>query len=520
MATPTLTPGFTVLSTADANTGWSAGTVDSEVVKQGSASLSGILRTTGLNTRTYTSTTFDSTGQHLRMWLNYASIGFLQTKANGGIRLFAQDTGGAIGYWYLGGIDTYDGGWVLLQVDMDAAFDSGSANRTIINRTGFTLNLTGAPRNATNCWYDYLVRGNGLTVTGGTSGDAVLLDGISSVDASNGYGAVRKVNGVYFVNTNLILGTASNIFFEDSNQIIVFEDQPVDSDLYKILATGTGTTSFKLTSSVIKSASTLTRFDLLLGDANLNTLEFAGNSVVNADQVRFKSGQTIDTVVFQNCTDIAPTGATVTGSTFSQCGTVTLGASTLTGCSFLGSTGTSALLAGSSVAGVTNTEFVRGATGHAIEITATGTYTFTGLSFSGYAASNGSTGNETVFVNVGSGSVTINTDSAISVRTAGATVTVVAGQRTLTVTGVVPGSDVVIYDSAAPVTGDGTNVLQTSDAIAGTSATYSYTYSAGEFVDVGVFRSGYVPLVLKNIPLANSDQALPVAQRVDINYVA
>jgi hypothetical protein len=39
MATPTLTPGFTVLSTCDANTGWSAGTVDSEVVKQGSASL-------------------------------------------------------------------------------------------------------------------------------------------------------------------------------------------------------------------------------------------------------------------------------------------------------------------------------------------------------------------------------------------------------------------------------------------------------------------------------------------------
>jgi hypothetical protein len=520
VATPTLTPGFTVLSTCDANTGWSAGTVDTEVVKQGTASLSGILRTTGLNTRTYTSTTFDATGQHLRMWLNYASIGFLQTQANGGIRLFAQDTGGAIGYWYLGGIDTYDGGWVLLQVDMDRAFDSGSANRAIINRTGFTLNLTGAPRNATNTWFDYLVRGNGLTITGGTSGDAVLMDGIASVDASNGYGAVRRVNSVFFVNTDLTLGTASDIYFEDSNQIIVFENQPVDGDLYKILATGAGTTSFKLTSSVIKSANTATRFDLLLGDAGLETLTFSGNSVVNADQVRFKTGQTVDTVVFQNCSDIAPTGATLTGCTFSACGRVTLGASTLSGCSFLGSTGTAALLAGSSVAGVTNTEFVSSGTGHAIEITATGTYTFSGLTFSGYAASNGSTGNETVYVNVASGSVTINTDSAISYRTAGATVTVVAGQRTLTVTGVVPGSDVVIYDAEVIPDGNANNVLQTSDAIAGTSATYSYTFAADTLVDVGVFRSGYVPFYVRNFLLPNSDQALPVAQRVDINYVA
>jgi hypothetical protein len=318
MATPTLTPGFAVLSTCDATTGWSAGTVDTEVVKQGTASLSGILRTTGLNTRTFTATTFNAAGQHLRLWLNYASIGFLETKVNGGIRLFAQDTSGNIGYWYLAGKDTYDGGWILLQVDMDRAFDSvpgTSPNMASINRVGFTLNLTGAPRNATNTWYDYLVRGNGLTITGGTSGDPINWDGIATVDATNGYGAVRKVNGVYFVNTDLIIGGTTTTYFEDTNQLVVFEDMPVNANLYKLEPQGTGTTTFNLTNSVIKSASQSYRFDLLLDNANLNSLSFSGNSVVNADLVKFKSGQSITGCVFQNCNQVTPSTATFTGNT-------------------------------------------------------------------------------------------------------------------------------------------------------------------------------------------------------------
>jgi hypothetical protein len=484
MATPTLTPGFTLLSACDATTGWSAGTVDTEVVKQGTASLSGILRTSGLNTRTYTTTSFNATGQHLRLWLNYASIGFLETKANGGIRLFAQDTGGAIGYWYLGGIDTYDGGWVLLQVDMDKAFDSGSANRTIINRVGFTLNLTGAPRNATNTWYDYLVRGNGLTVTGGTSGDPITLDGIASVDAANGYGAVRKVNGVFFVNTNLTVGGAANTYFEDTNQIVVFEDMPVNADLYKLEPLGTGTTSFKLTNSVMKSASTNSRFDLLLANANLNTLEFSGNTVVNADAVQFKSGQTVTGSVFQGCNQIVPAGASFTDNTVR------------------GSLDTNGALLWPDGSSVQRCAFIDNNRG--IEIETTGTKDFVGITFDGNTFDINNTSGSAVTVNVSGGG------TASGVTSTGSAVTVQAS-ATLTLTGVVDGSEVRIFQA-----GTTTELYGIESKSAGVDPAYSYT--SPQAVDIVVHNVDYNYLRLNSYTLQANDASLPIAQVFDRNY--
>ena len=484
MATPTLTPGFTVLSDCDSTTGWSAGTLDTEVVKQGTSSLSGILRTNGLNTRTYTSATFNATGQHLRMWLNFASIGFLATQALGGIRLFAQDTGGSIGYWYLGGIDTYDGGWVLLQVDMDRAFDSGTANRTIINRTGFALQLTGAPRNATNTWYDYLVRGNGLTVTGGVSGDPITWDGIAQVDAANGYGAVRRQNGVYFVNTNLTIGGATTTFFEDTNQIVVFENQPVDPDLYKLEPAGTASTTFNLTNSVIKSASVNSRFDLLLNNANLNTLTFTGNTVVNADQTRFKSGQTASGCVFQGCNQIQTGGASFTGNTVR------------------GSLDANGALLWPDGTGTQNCDFVDN--NRAIQINTTGTKDFVGITFSGNTFDINNTSGAAVTVNVsggGTASGVTSTGSAVTVQSA----------ATLTLTGIVDGSEVRIFAA-----GTETELFGIENKLAGVDPAYSYTVA--QPVDIVVHNVDYIYFRLNNFTLPSADSSLPVSQVFDRNY--
>jgi hypothetical protein len=95
-----------------------------------------------------------------------------------------------------------------------------------------------------------------------------------------------------------------------------------------------------------------------------------------------------------------------------------------------------------------------------------------------------------------------------------------ASSATMTVSGVVTGSDVVIYDASIPADGSGSNVLQTSDAIAGTSATYSYTYVPATVVDIGVFKNGYKPTFVRGVVLSASDATIPVSQPLDPSYVA
>ena len=153
-------------------------------------------------------------------------------------------------------------------------------------------------------------------------------------------------------------------------------------------------------------------------------------------------------------------------------------------------------------------------TGHAIEITGTaGDVTLDNVLFTGYAGTNGSTGNEAIYVNIGSGTVNITIaggGDTPTIRTAGATVNVI-NNITLTVTGLITGSDVVIYEAGT------TNVLDSVDANAGT--TWDYGYSAPDTIDIGVFLVGYIPFYIRNLAIGASDSSVPVAQVVDRAYL-
>lgn len=225
-------------------------------------------------------------------------------------------------------------------------------------------------------------------------------------------------------------------------------------------------------------------------------LDFTGTTVVNAN-VTLRSTVALDAVTFTNCGAFTQNGAA------------------LTNCTFNGTKVTSATLG--DMALIEDCAFTSAGTGHAIEISGSAdTITFTGNQFSGYAPSDGSTGNEAVYVNIASGTVTINIaggGSTPSIRTAGATV-VVNNSKTLTLTGLVSGSDIVILD--AGTTDERANV----DANAGTTYGFNYAYSASDYVDVCVYKAGYVPYVVRNYLLANSDSSLPIAQVADRNYAA
>jgi hypothetical protein len=206
---------------------------------------------------------------------------------------------------------------------------------------------------------------------------------------------------------------------------------------------------------------------------------------------------------------------TWSGMSFINCPTFTTNAAVIQSCSF---TNTKATCASPASAGnISNCTFTSGGTGYAIEIGGTAAdVTLTGITFTGYAASSGSTGNEAIYVNIATGSMSISIagGSTPSIRTAGATVTVISS-ATLTITGLVTGSDVVVYSAGT------TTVLD--DAQENGTSSWGYTYSvadAGDFVDIGVFKTGYRPYYIRALELPATSSSVPVAQAVDLYYIA
>ena len=83
---------------------------------------------------------------------------------------------------------------------------------------------------------------------------------------------------------------------------------------------------------------------------------------------------------------------------------------------------------------------------------------------------------------------------------------------TLTISGFVTGSDVVIYQAGTET------VRQQTEDISGTST--SYTYETTENIDIGVFKAGYRPFYIRNYALPTSNASVPVSQTVDRDYLA
>jgi hypothetical protein len=248
---------------------------------------------------------------------------------------------------------------------------------------------------------------------------------------------------------------------------------------------------------------------------------------LNSCVVRGQSGQvwniTCDTnsdfkayaCAFANIRSAVLRGTSVIdGSTFNACGTLDFNGASITDTTFTSPTATQ-IQAGalSELSGLNNVLFESSGTGHAIEIQGTaGSATLVKLNFTGYAASNGSTGNEAIYVNIASGTVTLTVSggNSPSIRTAGATVNVVSG-ATVTFTDLPTGTDIVILTAGT------TTILQQIDQNPGTS--YAWGYSGTPTVDVGFIKPGYVPRYIRGLALGSSDSSIPIGLTSDRNYL-
>jgi len=213
--------------------------------------------------------------------------------------------------------------------------------------------------------------------------------------------------------------------------------------------------TIRLRSAILSSASRQ-RFELASGSSTLATYDFSG-LVVSGFEVTWRDGITCNEAGFVGCYKI-----TTNGGTFDGC--------------VIDSSLDAIALTTSDPGEIVDCQFISGGSGHAIEITTPGTYTFSGNLFSGYGSAG--TADAAIYNNSG-GAVTLNLsggDTPTVTNGAGATTSLVAS-ATIEVTNLATGTRVLVTrDDTSAVLFNGT---ETAGEISfGTSYTGDFTVVA------------------------------------------
>jgi hypothetical protein len=169
------------------------------------------------------------------------------------------------------------------------------------------------------------------------------------------------------------------------------------------------------------------------------------------------------------------------------------------------------------IGNITDTQFIQSSTGvgHAIEITSPGTYSFSGLTFTGYGA-NGS--NSAAIYNNSGGSVTINVSgggNTPTYRNGTSASTTVNNNISVTFTGLKDNTEVRVYDA-----GDGSEIGGIENATSGSPDNRTFTWSdvASNVVDYVIHNNTYETIRVEGYTVPTSDTSIPVQQRLDRNY--
>lgn len=433
MASPAITNAPQTISTAESTTGWAGTslTLDPDIRREGTNSIASTLRANN-STTLYSGANLPAAlnEQTIRLWCTNSLTPYMRSFALEGFSLVVNT--GSLGYYTVAGFDTYNGGWLNIAITVSSTVSPTSGTVTATNNVsqiGVRFRRNSAPRNINNTWLDYLRYGDGYTVTGGTAGDPITPVTIAASDNASGYGILERKDGVVFGSGMLEIGAgATATDFDSVGDVIVFlENQYTRSSLYKIAAVGSGC-NVLFDGSVVKTAGNLTNNKFVFDFSDTApTVTITGCLLDKADTSTFAPGQSITSNTFNQCGSILPSGATFTGNTIKD----STGSASVT-CTI------------ADLANVTGNTFESDGSSHAVELTGTAASFTWDNDTTGYASgSTGSpvtptaTGNEAIFVNIASGTITINVaDGAAipSIRSAGATVNVLAGQRTFTVT--------------------------------------------------------------------------------------
>lgn len=560
----------TVVDTAEATTNWVndagasfPGGINTDTFIKGSGSVAERLSSAALGFFVDLGAATDVTNNTFYFWYNVSTAGLLATLSAGGIRM--RFCGATISDWfevYLDGSDTYSGGWKMAVVNINeartaavAADPNTGTNGTVpavtaIRYVGIYFNMASmVSGNVDNCFVDHAWRlppnTPGIRVEGRNGGTSPwsfndIVTAADEGDTTKAWGTAFRRNGVVFLNTPVQFGTddATNAVddFEATNTVVFFEDQRVPDDFYRLTVlgasgasasqrfvigsrSGTGTTSTGSAGGFIGAPNTgfAPRWNLDMFDADIDEASVLGATLQRTEAVDIGNANAeIRSCTFGDGTVMYHSGGLSGGA----------GTGDLSKCSFANmnngvTVGDIAYVETDDPSAIVDCSFTQGQpsaiTGPAIEITASGTYTFTGNIFLQYAADG-------------------NPNSAILVDNVTATLNVGGGGSTPTKRELNGGSLTVNNNVAVTLTGmrDNTEVrvldnvtreflAGIEDATAGTADNRSFTFSlaAGTIVDIAIFNIGYILPPnnrIEDFEVPTTDASIPISQVTDRNF--
>jgi hypothetical protein len=317
---------------------------------------------------------------------------------------------------------------------------SGSPTYTSLRHFGINCHFTTVSGNAPNLIcdaIDYLDGGGAaLVIDAGTGGaPAVFADLVAADEGTNAnkYGVWQSRAGVLYCAVRTQIADATLTVFNDSGFVVVFPLQTGTASQNLINSDSNGITIDLQTSGTLVDWAD----GVLRSEDSANTpgdLQVTGSTgAFAATGMRLEGLRVVDLT----------SACSITASVFFECGLITAAGADLGECTFQLGTGAvavgwdTATNPGSTGGELDNTTFISDGTGHGIEFGTTSPLTIdlNDMTFTGYAGSDGSTGNEAIWFRRSSGTITLNINGGTtpSVRTDGAIIDKVINPVTLTI---------------------------------------------------------------------------------------
>lgn len=432
------------------------------------------------------------------MWVYFWAPNSLAVEASGGLQILIGSSASAFKQWYVKGSDTLTyGGWLCGVVDPTIAQDATTGSPTAtLQFFGAQANVpAGGPSKGQPLGIDAFRYGRDFTVTNGdlANGYATFAGAATFNDAvARRYGQFQAIDGGYLMQCRMLFGSVGTaVDFRDSNRSILIANTKKVSSGFNRFEVVNASSRVDWTNINIAALGTVSRGDFVMTDNA--TVNFSGCAFTDLGVFTFQSN------------------ANIQNTTFRRCNLVTQGGSLISGCRFESTNDATRALLSNNPAQIQSCTFVSSGTKHAIEITTPGTYSFSGNQFSGYAGSNGSTGNEAIYNNSG-GAVTLNVvngGSTPTIRNGAGASTTVNSNVSVTLTGLKNPTEVRVYSAGT------TTELAGQENV--TTGSFAFGVASGVSVDISIISLGYQnQRILSYSTTANA--SIPISQQVDRQY--